>query len=148
MTTATLTNPTSTVPSAATVRAIVRRVVSVERVLLGLCFFVFGLNGFLNFIPAPKDPGPEAAAAFGAALFKAGYFIPMLKGVEVIAGAMLLCKRFVPLALALLAPVLVNIFAFHYFLAGGVTLSIVLIAIELQLAWTYRDAFRPMLAAR
>ena len=148
MTTATLTHDAATLPSVTGVRSALRRVATIERVLLGLCFFVFGLNGFLNFIPTPKDPGPEAAAAFGAALFKAGDFIPILKGVEVIAGAMLLCKPFVPLALTLLAPVLVNIFAFHYFLAGGVTLSIVLIAIELHLAWTYRDAFRPMLAAR
>lgn len=82
------------------------------------------------------------------ALSRASYFFPLLKAVETIAGLMLLTKRYVPLALVMLAPILVNIFAFHYFLAGsGVALSIVMIACALHLAWTYRAAFRPMLAA-
>jgi hypothetical protein len=113
------------------------------RYLLGLIFFVFGLNGFLSFIPAP--PLPEPAAAFGLALFKSGYFLPMLKTIEIAAGVALLSNRFVPLALAVLAPIVVNIFAFHFFLGGGIVLPIGLIALELYLAWSYRDVFRPML---
>jgi hypothetical protein len=148
MSTATLTPPVVTAPTTPSVR-VARHAVTVERVLLGLCFFVFGLNGFLEFIPPPADPGPEEAMNFAMALSRASYFFPLLKGVETIAGLMLLTKRYVPLALVLLAPILVNIFAFHYFLAGsGVALSIVLVACALHLAWTYGPAFRPMLAAR
>src|SRR5437868_5904386 len=76
------------------------------RTLLGLVFFVFGLNGFLHFIPQNGTP-PEGAAAFAGALFKTGYMFPLLKGVEVLAGLSLLGNRFVPLALALLAPIVV-----------------------------------------
>ncbi len=119
---------------------------AIARILLGLVFVVFGLNGFLHFIPAP--PPPESAAAFIGGLFSAAYMLPLVKGVEVVGGAMLLANRFVPLALALLAPNVVNIVLFHAFLApGGLVLALLVLALELYLAWSYRDVYRPMLAA-
>jgi hypothetical protein len=118
------------------------------RIVLGLIFFVFGLNGFLHFLPTPANV-PEGAAAFGGALMKTGYMFPLLKGFEVLSGALLLSNRFVPLALALLAPIVVNIVSFHAFLApaGGGPAYLTLV-LELFLAWSYRDAFRSMLVAR
>ncbi|MEM9691538.1 MAG: DoxX family protein [Myxococcota bacterium] len=112
------------------------------RVLLGLVFFVFGLNGFLNFIPVPPHTG--AAATFMGGLAASGYFFPLLKSLEVLAGLALLSGRFVPLALLVLAPIVVNIFAFHV-IAGGLAMPIVLVALGLYLAWSYRDAFRGVL---
>lgn len=120
---------------------------SAARVALGLVFFVFGLNGFLHFLPQPPMTG--AAGAFAGALAATGYMFPLIKGTEVVAGALLLTNRFVPLALALLAPLLVNIVAFHGLLAhSGLGLPIVLLGFELFLAWSYREAFAPMLRAR
>ncbi len=121
---------------------------SVARVVLGLAFFVFGLNGFLHFIPQP--PPPPAAGAFAGAMFATGYFFPLLKGTETLVGLLLLSNRFVPLALAVLAPVLINIVAFHLFLEPPSTLALplVLLALELYLARSYRDAFSSMLQAR
>jgi uncharacterized membrane protein YphA (DoxX/SURF4 family) len=117
------------------------------RLALGLVFFVFGLNGFLHFIP--QQPAPPAAAAFAGALFASGYFFPLLKSVEVLAGALLLSGLFVPLALTLLAPIIVNIAAFHLFLAPGNYLVVGLILVaEVSLAWAHRAAFAPMLAMR
>jgi len=119
------------------------------RILLGLVFLVFGLNGFLWFIPPPAAPLPEGAMAFGMALMKTGYLFQLLKGTEVLAGLLLLTNRFVPLALALLAPIILNIFAFHAFLEpSGVALAGALLAAELYLAWSHRASFRPMLAMR
>jgi|SRR5271163_2632293 len=121
----------------------------IARVLLGLVFFVFGLNGFLHFIPQPKDAMPEGAAAFAGALVKSGYMFPMIMGTQLLSGALLLINRFVPLALALLAPVILNILAFHAFLApSGLGPGLVVLILELYLAWAYRGTFRPMLAAR
>ena len=88
---------------------------TVARVLMGVPFLVFGLNGFLHFLPTP--PMPAAAGAFVGALAASGYLFPVLKTVEVAAALLLLSGRFVPLALTLLAPVLVNIVAFHAALA-------------------------------
>jgi uncharacterized membrane protein YphA (DoxX/SURF4 family) len=117
------------------------------RVLLGLVFFVFGLNGFLHFIPQPPPTGP--AATFFGGLVASGYFLPLLKGTETAAGAALLLGRYVPLALTVLAPVVVNIVAFHAFLApAGLPLALVVLALEIALARSYRGAFRSVLRAR
>src|SRR5450432_215947 len=117
------------------------------RLFLGLVFTVFGLNFFLHFLPTP--PPPPRAAAFGGALFGSGYFFPLLKTTEVLAGLLLLSGRFVTLALAILAPIVINIVGFHLFLApSGVPLAFAVLAAELYLAWTYRAAFAPVLQAR
>jgi len=120
---------------------------TVARYLLGVVFFVFGLNGFLHFIPQPPMSGPPAA--FAGAMVATGYLFPLVKGTEVLSSILLLSNRYVPLALALLAPVVVNILAFHAFLApSGLALPIVILALQLVLAWSYREQFSPMLQAR
>jgi hypothetical protein len=117
------------------------------RLFLGGVFLVFSLNFFLSFLPMP--PPPPRAAAFGGALFASGYLFPLLKTTELLASLMLLTGRFVPLALAVLAPIVVNIAAFHLFLApSGILLSVAMLATEIFLAWTYRAAFAPMLRSR
>src|SRR5437899_10985925 len=83
--------------------------ITAARIVLGLVFFVFGLNGFFHFMP--QQPMPAAAGAFGGALAQAGYFFPLLKPTETLAGVALLSNRFVPLALTVLAPIVVNITA-------------------------------------
>lgn len=119
------------------------------RILMGFAFLVFGLNGFLHFIPEPKTPMPEGAGAFAGALMKSGYMFPMVMGTQLLVGVLLLLNRFVPLALALIAPVIVNIIAFHVFLApSGIAPGAVLLLLELYLAWAYRNAYRSMLAPR
>jgi uncharacterized membrane protein YphA (DoxX/SURF4 family) len=118
----------------------------VVRYLMGVVFFVFGLNGFLHFIPQPPMEG--GAAAFAGALAATGYMFPLLKAVEVVAGALLLGGRFVPLAVAMLAPVVVNIFFFHTVLTPPNPVAIFVLLGDAYLAWAYRDAFRPMLAAK
>jgi uncharacterized membrane protein YphA (DoxX/SURF4 family) len=137
----TLSNPTSSA------HGITRHFPMVARRLLGLIFFVFGLNGFLHFIP--DQPMPAAAGAFAGALFQSGYFFPLLKSIEVLAGALLLADLFAPLALAVLAPIVVNIVAFHGFLApAGMPIALAVLALEVYGAWSFRDAYRPMLRAR
>jgi uncharacterized membrane protein YphA (DoxX/SURF4 family) len=119
---------------------------TVARLLLGTIFFVFGLNGFLQFLPQP--PMPEAAGAFIGGLASAGYFFPLLKGLEVAAGIALLSNRFVPLALTVLAPITVNILLFHVVLAPAPALPLVIIAAQLFLAWAQRDVFAALLHAK
>ena len=121
----------------------------IARILTGLIFFVFGLNGFLNFIPQPKEPMPEGAAAFAGALMNTHYMMPLVMGTQLLVGVLLLVNRFVPLALALIAPVIVGIITFHIFLMPKtIAPGAVVLVLELYLAWAYRNAFRPMLAAR
>jgi hypothetical protein len=117
------------------------------RLLLGAIFTVFGLNGFLHFLPMPAPTG--LSAVFMGGLGATGYFFPLLKGTEVIAGLLLLGNRFVPLALTVLAPIVVNIVLFHAFLApSGLALPLVIVALGVYLAYTERKVFAPLLQAR
>lgn len=116
----------------------------VVRTLLGLAFVVFGLNFFFQFMPMPPMSGPPAN--FMGALFATGYMFPLIKGVEVLAGLMLLTGRFVPLGLLLLSPIVVNIAAFHVFLTPGeVGMSAALVAMLAFLGYAYRGSFRAAL---
>lgn len=130
-------------------KSFARKIPAVMRILMGLPLFVFGLNAFLNFIPQPKTPLPEGALAFAGALMNTGYMMQLIGVTHLVAGALLLTNRFVPLALALWAPFIVNSLAFHLFLErSGLPMALVFLGLELYLAWAYRSAFRSMLAAR
>lgn len=123
------------------------KAVVVVRMLVGLAFLVFGLNGFLHFFAPPPPAG--AAGAFATALAASGYLLQLMSAFEVAAALMLLAGRFVPLALTLLAPILVNILAFHLALdLAGIGLGLVLTLMVVFLAWAHRQAFMPMLAAK
>lgn len=116
------------------------KIVLVMRLLLGIIFLVFGLNGFFGFLQMP--PMPESAMSFLGGLMGAGYFFPVLKITEIICGALLLAGIYVPLALVVLAPVILNIVLFHLFLApGGMLLPVVILVLELALAYHYRTAW-------
>jgi uncharacterized membrane protein YphA (DoxX/SURF4 family) len=84
--------------------------VLVARILLGLMFVVFGLNGFLNFLHMPMPNG--VAGQYMGALFVSHYLAVVLL-VEVVGGVLLLSGQFVPLALVILGPVIFNILLFH-----------------------------------
>ena len=115
------------------------------RLLLGLIFFVFGLNGFLQFIPMPPPEGE--AAQFMGGLAATGYFFPLLAGTQVAVGAALLVNRFVPLALLILAPISIQIVAFHSLAPDGMPLALLVVVLHLGLAWNLRQIFRPLLTA-
>jgi predicted SnoaL-like aldol condensation-catalyzing enzyme len=110
-------------------------------------FLVFGLNGFLNFMPTPEDIPQDIMTVMGA-MVQAGYMV-VVSGAEVIIAVLLLSNRFVPLALALLAPIIVGIITFHVAMAPTtIGPGLVVLLMELYLAWVYRGAFRPMLRAK
>ena len=111
---------------------------------MGLVFFITGLNGFLDFLPKPGKL-PE----FAEALAKTGYMMPLIMGTQLLVAVLLLVNRFVPLALVLIAPVVVNIVALHVFLEpAGLAIAIVVLALELFLVWVYRASYRGLFAAR
>lgn len=118
----------------------------IARILLGLVFVVFGLNGFLQFLPQP--PMPDAAKSFFSGLAATGYMLPLLFAAQVLGGGLVLLGL-VPLGLLILAPVIVNIIAFHIFLApDGLPLALVVAALELFLAWAHREAYAALFGLR
>ena len=118
----------------------------IARYLLGLIFLVFGLNGFLHFIPMPPMTG--LAAQFMGALFLSHYLVPIFL-LQVIPAILLLINRFVPLALVLLAPIIANIVLFHAFMAPeGLPMAIIVTVLWLLTAYGVRSAFAGLLQSR
>lgn len=113
------------------------------RVLFGALFVMSGANKVVPFFPAPDLP--DAGASFVVALLATGYFLPLLGVVEVVCGALLITGQFVPLALAVLAPIVVHIALFHAFLVPSIPSVLLVFGSELFLAWQYRDAFSAVL---
>jgi hypothetical protein len=130
-------------------KSIRRFLPAVRRVVIGLPYFITGLNGLLHFLPQPTAPMSAGATAFVGALVNAGYMLPLISATQLIVGALLLSNRFVPLALALIAPFTVNSIAFHVFLEpSGLPFATIFLIIELCLVRVYWNAYRPMLASR
>jgi putative oxidoreductase len=119
----------------------------IARVLLGLLFFVFGLNGILHFLPMPAMP-PSDATTFTTILMTHNYFT-VVALLMVIAGLLLLVGRYVPLALVLLGPILVNILLYHLTLmhGSGIGMGVFATVLELFLIWAYRLSFRGLFDA-
>jgi len=91
-----------------------RIVTLIARILLGLVFLVFGLNGFLNFLNTGPAPTGLAGQFLGALILSHYYWV--VAALQIAGGALLLVNRFVPLALVLLGPIIVNIICFHLFM--------------------------------
>lgn len=113
--------------------------VLIARILLGLLFAVFGLNGFLHFIPMPPPTG--LAGQYMGALFLSNYLVVVFL-LELIGGVLLLANRFVPLALVLLGPVIVNILLFHALLApAGLPMALFAVVLWFVIFAGVRSAF-------
>jgi putative oxidoreductase len=120
--------------------------VLISRILLGLLFLVFGLNGFLHFIPMPPPSG--LAGQYVGALF-VSHYLSVVFLLETAAGLLLLVNRFVPLALAILAPVLVNIVLFHACMApSGYAPAVIAVVLWFVLFVRERTAFSGLFVAK
>jgi len=118
----------------------------IARILLGLIFVVFGLNGFLNFIPQPQMP-PGDMLTFLTVVSKTHYMVPVF-ALQVIGGALLLIGIFVPLGLTLLAPILFNVLVFHILLnPSGIVPGAVATVLWLILFFAYRQYFAGIFTA-
>ena len=112
----------------------------IARYLLGLVFVVFGLNGFLQFIP--QGPMPTGVPGqFMGALFASHYMLPVF-AFQLIGGILLLINRYVPLGLTILAPIIVNILMVHILLLpAGLPLAIVVLILWILVFISVRPAF-------
>jgi putative oxidoreductase len=119
---------------------------AIVRMLLGALFVFSGANKLVPFMAMPPMPPP--ASSLVGALAATGYFFPLLGLTEVVAGALLIAGRFVPLALVLLAPIVVNIAFFHLVLAPDLVSVVMIVGAQIYLAWVYRDAFSDVLAGQ
>ena len=118
----------------------------IVRLLLGLIFLVFGLNGFLHFLPMPPQPG--LAGEYFSVLLRSNY-LPFVFFFQLLGGVLLLIGQFVPLALAILGPVIVNIVLFHSLMApAGLPLALVVVILWFILFFRHWASFAPLFSNR
>jgi putative oxidoreductase len=116
----------------------------IARILLGLVFTVFGLNGFLHFIPMAP---PEGIAGQFLGALAASNYLYFVFAIQLAGGVLLLINRFVPLALTLLGPVLVNILLFHALMEPkGLPVAVVTAVLWLLVFSGVRGAFAGIFA--
>jgi hypothetical protein len=112
---------------------------TIARYLLGLMFTIFGLNGFLHFIP--MMPMPPLASQFMSVLAASHYMVPVFL-LQIISGLLFLLNRYVPLALTLIAPVIVNILLFHVLMnPSGIVPGVIATVCWLVVFYSVRQAF-------
>src|SRR5882762_8997824 len=126
--------------------SVMRIASAIARYLTGVIFLVFGLNGFLHFIPLPPPGG--IAGQFMGALY-VSHYLWVIFGFQVIAGVLLLVNRYVPLAVAVLAPIIVNILVFHALMApSGLPLALFVALLWIVIFVDVRPAFAALFQAR
>ncbi len=119
----------------------------IARILLGLIFTVFGLNGFFHFIPQPPPTNPLAIQFFTAV--SASHFAAFFFALQVGGGLLLLSGYFVPLALTILAGELYNILAFHITLSPETIAPALLACVLWVLVFIpYRASFAGIFTAK
>ena len=122
-----------------------KTIYAIARYLAGVIFLVFGLNGIFHFIPLPPPAG--VAGQFMGALF-VSHYLWVIFAFQVIAGLLLLANRYVPLAVAVLAPVLVNILTFHALMApSGLPFALFVTVLWAVIFVNVRQAFAGLFQA-
>jgi len=122
-------------------------VILIARILLGLIFVVFGLNGFLNFLSMGPMPTGLAGQFIGALVLSHYYWV--VGALQIAGGLLLLVNRFVPLGLVLLGPVIVNILCYHLFLNhDGAPIAIVVTVLWFIIFYGHRQYFAGILVQR
>lgn len=128
-----------------------RILVTVVRLLLGLVFAFFGSNLLFHFLPNPPQP-PGPLKNFDTVLFET-HDIEVVGFFQFLPGLLLLINRYVPLALAMLAPMLVNIVTTHLLVMHGGLFPVpaLIVLMWAFLFWHFRAAlaclFQPRVTA-
>lgn len=113
----------------------------ISAAILGTIFVLVDINYVIGFFPTPI-PSAEGRA-FLESLNQTGYFIPLLKTTELVAGLMLMANIAAPLAAVILAPIVLNIFCFHFFLSPqGLLLATLMMGLEILIGWSYWNKYR------
>ncbi len=121
------------------------KVILVARILLGLMFFIFGLNGLLQFLHMPMPTGDAGTLM---TIMSGHGWLKFVSVLQVIGGLLLLVGRYVPLGLVILGPIVVNILLYHFLMEPtGMAPGVLAAVLEIFLIWAYRLSFRGLFDA-
>jgi len=119
--------------------------VHIARILIGLLFAFAGLNGFFNFATPPPDQLPP----FAKAMMDMHYMMPLVAGTQLLVAVLFLINRFVPFAVVVMTPLVVNIVLIHIVLErSGLPIALILLVLWALMVWGYRKAYAPMFVAK
>ena len=119
----------------------------VASILLGLLFVMSAITVLFNLAPMPELPKDTPISHFMAAFGPTGY-MKFVKVFELLGGFLLIIPKTRNLGLLCLGPIILNILAFHHFVAGdGIfqPMLIVIAVLSLYLLWTERKAWAGLL---
>ena len=122
------------------------KLIMAARIIFGLILLIFGLNKFLDFLP-PLEANDAANNFFGA-LINTGYMMSFIAITEIIAGILLFANKFVPLALVIIFPIMINAFLFHLFLdPGNIVPALLSISLNIILFFVHKRSYDGILSA-
>jgi hypothetical protein len=125
-----------------------KRALGVTRIICGILVFATGLANLGVFGFEPPVAGPDARQ-FQLAMHEAGYFMPVMTALFLVAGASFITNLYAALLAAALFPVSINILLYHTVLeAGELPAAIVFFAINCFMLWYCREAYAPLLKPR
>jgi len=125
-----------------------KRTIAVLRIICGLLVFAVGLLNLGAFGFEPPVAGPDARQ-FQLAMQEAGYFMPIMSAMFLIAGASFVTNRYAALMAAALFPVSINILLYHTILnAGEMAAAVIFFAINIFMLWYCREAYVPLLCSK
>ena len=121
---------------------------AIARYLLGAIFVFFGANLMFHFLPNP--PLPPGPLKDYMTVMVGTHYIEVIGFFQALPGLLLLVNRYVPLGIAMLAPILVNILTTHLLVVHGGLFPVPLVVVLLWafLFWSYRSAFGGLFAAK
>nr|WP_321224974.1 DoxX family membrane protein [uncultured Psychroserpens sp.] len=121
------------------------KVFMVLRILLGLFVLVFGLNKFLEFLPAPDGMSEGAMSYFGALINSKTMVLVAI--VEIAAGLAFIFNKFGALLAIILMSVSINAVLFHAVLdQANIAGALVLLILNIIVLMGYKDKYKTLLS--
>ncbi|MBT8184122.1 MAG: DoxX family protein [Eudoraea sp.] len=122
-----------------------KKILLVLSILFGLMFINSGLNKFLNFMPMPEDL-PESLTQLMAALTEIGWLIPLVGGVEVVAGLLFMIPKYRALGAIMIFPIMIGIMLTHTITdTSGLPVALALFVINLWVIFENKEKYMPMI---
>ena len=119
----------------------------VASILLGLLFVMSAITVLFNLAPMPELPKDTPISHFMAAFGPTGY-MKFVKVVELLGGLLLVIPKTRNFGLLFLGPIILNVIAFHQFVAGdGIfqPMFIIICLLAIFLLWAERKAWAGLL---
>lgn len=119
-------------------------IITIISFLLGIVFFVFGLNYFIKFMPMPELPDGMLKDYFNI-MYKSNYLL-VVKILEVVIGALFFIPKTRALAAILIFPIVINILLFELLIAGVPGIAVVLTILNIALFVLNKDKYKSIIS--